>query len=421
VSQNASLRSAEILPAGWLPVGPRPLGLAFAVLAGSGLLVLTVRAGVPARLRERPLAASLALVMSASLLPHPAWAGGPPIFGNGGNTWVPRWLVHDPLGSGLLILDASGGIVQQREFEPFGGVLSQSPPTEANPRLFTGQRLIGTTGLYDFKARWYDPEVGRFLAVDPLLPAPGDPQTHNPYPYVNNDPVNLTDPDGRCLDGCIIEGIIWLIVYAAISYVSVNIDSWVSTSGGVPPPAEPSGLSQLVPAAARTAEGAGAVAQATEGAAEGVSDAKSSDVDSSGVTREEAEGNLRRAQDDIIGDLESGELDLGINEGELASGLRGIKIILVENIVDAAADITTKETTTIDGKTVFTSVEIRVDYGGARTLGEAYDSLGHELRHLAPRNRAQSGIDPDKGGPLRSPRENNADRWGAIVRKRYGH
>jgi RHS repeat-associated protein len=49
----------------------------------------------------------------------------------------------------------------------------------------------GELACYRDDTRWYDPEVGRFLAVDPLLPSLADPQSHNAYSYVNNDPVNL--------------------------------------------------------------------------------------------------------------------------------------------------------------------------------------------------------------------------------------
>jgi RHS repeat-associated protein len=47
-------------------------------------------------------------------------------------------------------------------------------------------------------ARYYSPTVGRFVSVDPVLGDPARPQTWNRYAYVHNNPINLTDPDGRC-------------------------------------------------------------------------------------------------------------------------------------------------------------------------------------------------------------------------------
>ncbi|NLW46759.1 MAG: hypothetical protein GXY86_05440 [Firmicutes bacterium] len=65
---------------------------------------------------------------------------------------------------------------------------------EINPAgysLFTGKVLDESTGLVYFGARWYDPEVGRFISPDP------EEDGENWYAYCGNDPVNYIDPDGR--------------------------------------------------------------------------------------------------------------------------------------------------------------------------------------------------------------------------------
>jgi RHS repeat-associated protein len=65
-------------------------------------------------------------------------------------------------------------------FEPFGQVIAEtSNPTEESAQLFTGQKLDTRSGLYDFKARWYDPEAGVFLSVDPVVADARDPQSYN--------------------------------------------------------------------------------------------------------------------------------------------------------------------------------------------------------------------------------------------------
>jgi len=128
------------------------------------------------------------------LVPAPALAGGGP----NGPALHRRWLIHDHLGSAVLAVGPDGTAVQQRLFEPFGAVIGASPSSggEATAQLFTGQRYQAVAGLYDFKARWYDPVTGRFLSVDPIVQSPGDPQTHNAYSYVRNNPVSHVDPDG---------------------------------------------------------------------------------------------------------------------------------------------------------------------------------------------------------------------------------
>ena len=69
----------------------------------------------------------------------------------------------------------------------------------AADRRFTGQRWQDTIGLYDYRARWYDPALGRFISADTLVPEPGDPQSLNRFSYVNNNPLRYTDPTGHYL------------------------------------------------------------------------------------------------------------------------------------------------------------------------------------------------------------------------------
>jgi RHS repeat-associated protein len=67
-------------------------------------------------------------------------------------------------------------------------------------RRFTGQRWEQGLGLYDYRARFYDPTLGRFLQPDPIVPEPGNPQALNRYAYVYNNPLRYTDPSGHWLE-----------------------------------------------------------------------------------------------------------------------------------------------------------------------------------------------------------------------------
>jgi RHS repeat-associated protein len=62
-------------------------------------------------------------------------------------------------------------------------------------RLYTGQQQLAGLGLYNYKARFYDPLLGRFLSADTVTP--GGPEGLNRYSYVNNSPVNFNDPSGH--------------------------------------------------------------------------------------------------------------------------------------------------------------------------------------------------------------------------------
>ncbi|HMJ04901.1 MAG TPA: RHS repeat-associated core domain-containing protein [Chthoniobacterales bacterium] len=62
-----------------------------------------------------------------------------------------------------------------------------------NRFLFTGREWLSDIGLYDFRNRFYQPELGRFMQPDPKQFEAGD---YNLYRYCHNDPVNKSDPFG---------------------------------------------------------------------------------------------------------------------------------------------------------------------------------------------------------------------------------
>jgi RHS repeat-associated protein len=80
-------------------------------------------------------------------------------------------------------------------------ILVASPPPETPPRassafgnttLFQGRLWVPELGLYYYRARWYDPQLGDFLERDPLGPV----DSPNLYQALGRNPVNITDPQG---------------------------------------------------------------------------------------------------------------------------------------------------------------------------------------------------------------------------------
>jgi len=85
-----------------------------------------------------------------------------------------------------------GSILAAQSYTAFGRVLNQSGATN-NPMKYTGREQDGATGFYYYRARYYDPVIGRFISEDPKGFGAGDV---NFYAYVGNNPVNANDPTG---------------------------------------------------------------------------------------------------------------------------------------------------------------------------------------------------------------------------------
>lgn len=98
----------------------------------------------------------------------------------------------DHLGSIRYLTDSSGSIVNAYDYDSYGRPMFGVTQFD-QPFAYTGREWDAATGLYHYRARAYDAETGRFLQEDPIGFAAGD---LNVYRYVENNPVNLTDPTG---------------------------------------------------------------------------------------------------------------------------------------------------------------------------------------------------------------------------------
>jgi RHS repeat-associated protein len=96
----------------------------------------------------------------------------------------------DVLNSVTRVLDA-GSVKASYTYDSFGRIASQSGAREA-PYAFQGRESDQESGLYYFRARYYDPQVGRFISEDPI----GFRGGNNLYSFVRNNPIILTDPSG---------------------------------------------------------------------------------------------------------------------------------------------------------------------------------------------------------------------------------
>lgn len=101
---------------------------------------------------------------------------------------VLTYMHADSLGTIVALTDNTGAVTNRYAYSPWGESDSMSGTTFG----YTGQRYDSETGLYYYKNRYYSPELGIFLQVDPIGYAGG----LNLYSYVGNRPTNYTDSLG---------------------------------------------------------------------------------------------------------------------------------------------------------------------------------------------------------------------------------
>jgi RHS repeat-associated protein len=123
----------------------------------------------------------------------------------------------DGLGSVTSLSNPAGALAQTYAFDSFGKQTASSGSL-VNPFQYTAREFDPETSLYNYRARYYDRSVGRFLSEDPIRPD----DAIDFYAYVTDNPVNFTDPLGlygtdpevplplpprldklmKCMDGC---------------------------------------------------------------------------------------------------------------------------------------------------------------------------------------------------------------------------
>jgi len=145
------------------------------------------------------------------------------IYGNGLTTRLsqsgdPVYYHNDGLGSVRALSNESGQRVKAYHYAAFGAIRAHSGNTK-QPFQFIGEQTNATLGLMYLRARYYDPQIGRFVSSDYFPGFTKDPQSSNSYTYAQNNPVMYKDPEG--------EFIVTALAIGSVAYVGYKaVDAW---------------------------------------------------------------------------------------------------------------------------------------------------------------------------------------------------
>ena len=104
-----------------------------------------------------------------------------------------QFLHNDHEGSNSLVTDINGNVVENSFYEPFGQIINGGASSRYD---YTGKEFDSVVGDYDYNARRYKADWGKFTKPDYLLPNVYDPQQLNRYAYVSNNPYKFIDTQG---------------------------------------------------------------------------------------------------------------------------------------------------------------------------------------------------------------------------------
>jgi len=110
----------------------------------------------------------------------------------GGKTY---YYLHDHLGSVIALTDESAKVVAESEYDAWGKIIKEMGDIE-NPFRFTGREWDEENGLYYYRTRYYDPQIGRFISKSLSQGFITNPQSLNKYSYAYNNPMSNKDPFG---------------------------------------------------------------------------------------------------------------------------------------------------------------------------------------------------------------------------------
>jgi RHS repeat-associated protein len=166
---------------------------------GQSYRIARVEDGIPTRYvldRASPMSQVLCETDEAGTITA-YYVLGPSILAQIGQDGTARYYHGNDLGNIVALSDLTGALTDRYAYGPFGEPAGKEGAT---PNEFTFVGALGVReeadGLYFMRARFYDPETGRFVSKDPLQGSPVNPAALHAYAYAGDQPVMMSDPAG---------------------------------------------------------------------------------------------------------------------------------------------------------------------------------------------------------------------------------
>ena len=146
---------------------------------------------------------------------------------------------YDGHRSTRFLTDSTGTITDTYTYDAFGNLSSQTGATP-NDYLYSGEQYDSNLGFYYLRARYLNPESGRFWTMDSYEGSSDDPLTLHKYTYANNNAVNKLDPSGKITStveaaevGQLVSALVNVVAYLLINEVIPRIKQKIDEDLGL--------------------------------------------------------------------------------------------------------------------------------------------------------------------------------------------
>ena len=141
------------------------------------------------------------------------------------------YYIYNAHGDVVGLVNEAGTVVNTYEYTPWGEIRSETETVD-NPIKYAGEYYDDELDMYYLRARYYNPQIGRFISRDILEGDISSPLDMNRYVYCRNNPIKYVDPSGEgVILACIIIGAVVGAVAGGFAGAVVSKKTTGSVSG----------------------------------------------------------------------------------------------------------------------------------------------------------------------------------------------